>query len=115
MMASIVAVRMQQKVVRALARLSFGFPALPIDENGKRGQLPGYVRAVIDTRWFRTTIPNTQNKNRSLNKDVDFNSNIFQNAIKFLPNYLQWRYVMNENFDPNSEQPEGLKNLISLL
>jgi hypothetical protein len=98
---------------QGLARLSFGFPALPIDENGKRGQLPGYVRAVIDTRWFRTTIPNTQNKNRSLNKDVDFNSNIFQNAIKFLPNYLQWRYVMNENFDPNSEQPEGLKNLIS--
>ena len=98
---------------QGLARLSFGFPALPVDENGNHGPLPGYVRAVIDARWFRSTIPNTQNKNRSLNKKVDFNTNEFQNAIRFIPNYLQWRYVMNPNFDPNSEQPEGLKNLIS--
>ncbi|HMV43382.1 MAG TPA: hypothetical protein PK079_12355 [Leptospiraceae bacterium] len=98
---------------QGLARISFGFPALPIDENGQRGKLPGYVRAVIDARWFRTTYPNTQNKNRSLNKSVDFNSGPFQSGIKFLPNYLQWRYIINKDFDPDSEQPEGLKNLIS--
>ena len=90
-------------------------PALPVDENGNHGPLPGYVRAVIDARWFRSTIPNTQNKNRSLNKKVDFNTNEFQNAIRFLPNYMQWRYVMNPNFDPNSEQPEGLKEFNFLL
>ncbi|MBP9887555.1 MAG: hypothetical protein KBF93_14730 [Leptospiraceae bacterium] len=94
-------------------RASFGFPALPVDENGKRGALPGYVRAVIDARWFRSTIPGTQNKNRYLNKDVNFNGQEVQSSIKMLPNYMQWRYIINENFDPTSNKPEGLKNLVA--
>jgi hypothetical protein len=95
------------------ARVSFGFPALPVDESGRKGPLPGYVRAVIDSRWFRTGIHGTQNKNRYLNKEIDFNSPPVQSSIKMLPSYLQWRYIMNENFDPNSNKPEGLKNLIA--
>lgn len=95
------------------SRISFGFPALPLDEFGKRGELPGYVRAVIDSRWYRSSAPGTQNKNRYLNKNVDFNSPEIQTSIKFLPTHLQWRYILNKNFDPNSNKPESLKNLVA--